>query len=262
MTNSETSPLLALRHTQDQLADLAAGLDPAGMRAPSYDSEWTIAQVFSHLGSGAEVFSLFLDAGTGQAAQSPTREAFPPIWDRWNAKSAEAQVTDSVAANEALVGRLEGLSPEETAAIRVDFFGNEFDAEGFIVTRLGEHAVHVWDIAVVGHPDAPMAPDSVELLVDRLPALAARSGSADAGPFAVRISTTGPERTFDLVVGDTVELRADPSADDAVDGRVAMSAEALVRLVYGRLDAEHTPSGVTVEGPVDLDRLRRTFPGF
>ena len=244
------------------MAELATGLSPAGMRAPSYDSEWTIAQVFSHLGSGAEVFSLFLDAGTGQAAESPTPEAFPPIWDRWNARSPEAQVADAVAANEALVGRLEGLTPEQRAAVRVDFFGNQFDAAAFVGTRLSEHALHVWDIAVVGHPDTPVAPDAVELLVDRLAPLAVRTGQADTGPFTVRLSTTGPARAFDLVVGDGVELRADPSAEDPVDGRVTLGAEALVRLVYGRLDAEHTPPGITVEGPVEMDRLRRTFPGF
>jgi len=78
----------------------------------------------------------------------------------------------------------------------------------------------------------------------------------------VRITTTDPARTFDLSVGAAAELRADPSADAVVDGRIALSAEALLRLVYGRLDADHAPAGITVEGPVDLNRLRRTFPGF
>jgi hypothetical protein len=34
-----------------------------------------------------------------------------------------------------------------------------------------------------------------------------------------------------------------------------------VRLVYGRLDAEHTPAAVETDG-VDLDQLRAVFPGF
>jgi hypothetical protein len=34
-----------------------------------------------------------------------------------------------------------------------------------------------------------------------------------------------------------------------------------VRLVYGRLDAEHTPGSVKADG-VDLDVLRSVFPGF
>jgi hypothetical protein len=39
-----------------------------------------------------------------------------------------------------------------------------------------------------------------------------------------------------------------------------LPAEAFVRLVYGRLDPDHTPDAVTATG-VDLDLLRRTFPG-
>jgi hypothetical protein len=42
---------------------------------------------------------------------------------------------------------------------------------------------------------------------------------------------------------------------------VRMPGEALVRLVYGRLDSEHTPEAVEAEG-VDLDVLRSVFPGF
>jgi hypothetical protein len=39
-----------------------------------------------------------------------------------------------------------------------------------------------------------------------------------------------------------------------------LPAEALIRLVYGRLDAAHTPPSVRVEN-IDLDALRRAFPG-
>jgi hypothetical protein len=35
-------------------------------------------------------------------------------------------------------------------------------------------------------------------------------------------------------------------------------AEGLIRLVYGRLDPDHTPP---IGGSADLDALRRVFPG-
>ena len=41
--------------SHDLLAGLATGLDEAGATRMSYCSEWTIAQVYSHLGSGAEI---------------------------------------------------------------------------------------------------------------------------------------------------------------------------------------------------------------
>jgi hypothetical protein len=39
------------------------------------------------------------------------------------------------------------------------------------------------------------------------------------------------------------------------------TAEAFIRLVYGRLDADHTPRSVRADG-VDLGTLRATFPGL
>ena len=37
---------------------------------------------------------------------------------------------------------------------------------------------------------------------------------------------------------------------------------ALLRLVYGRLDPDHTPPVEVLTSDVDLDLLRQTFPGF
>jgi len=71
-----------------------------------------------------------------------------------------------------------------------------------------------------------------------------------------------PHRTFVLEpTEDGVQLvpaSAEPSEGSA---QLRLPAEAFVRLVYGRLDAEHTPASVKAEG-VDLADLRATFPGF
>jgi hypothetical protein len=57
-----------------------------------------------------------------------------------------------------------------------------------------------------------------------------------------------------------VTLRPHASETPPATSSVRMPAEALIRLVYGRLDPDHTPSTVTTEG-IDLDALRATFPG-
>ena len=41
-----------------------------------------------------------------------------------------------------------------------------------------------------------------------------------------------------------------------------MPAEAFIRLIAGRLAPEHTPHGVTVDGAISLDDLRKVFPGY
>jgi len=252
-------PLLAaLRHSHDALRATVEPLDEDTLRQRSYCSEWSIAQVLSHLGSGAEIFSLFLDAGlTG--TEPPGPDAFPPIWQAWNERAPQAQAADALAADEALVKRLESLTPAERDTVRLQFFGMDLDADGLARIRLGEHAVHSWDVAVALDPAATVAADAVSLLIDSLGQLVARAGQPTSSPRAIRVSTTGPQRDFVLETGEPRLIPADGTEGDR-GPRLRLPAEALVRLVYGRLDAGHAPA---VEADdVDVDDLRRMFPGF
>lgn len=75
------------------------------------------------------------------------------------------------------------------------------------------------------------------------------------------MTTTDPERTFTVdATPDAVSLSAGTvnsgTADAAPD--VHLPAEAFARLIYGRLDPDHTPAGA--EAPA-LDTLRRVYPG-
>ena len=247
----------ALRHSHERLRSLVEPLDADGLGQPSHASAWTIAQVLSHLGSGAEIFGLLLDAAlSGQAP--PGQEEFAPIWEAWNARSPLAQARDALRVDRRVIGRFEALDADPHRQLNLDMFGMELDAAGLARLRLGEHALHTWDVAVALDAGATVAPDAVELLVDTLGGLAARSGKPGGWSRRVRISTGNPERHFLLETGDAVTLTTAPGGGDPPDLR--LPAEALVRLVYGRLDPAHTP---TVEDRgADLDELRRIFPGF
>ncbi len=204
----EASPeawISALRHSHDALRAAVEPLTHDQVRRPSYASEWSIAQVLSHLGSGAEIFAMFLDAGLS-GAEPPGRDAFPPIWQAWNDRSPQAQATDALAADAALVERLESLDPDERASIRLPLFGMDLDVTGLARLRLGEHAVHSWDIAVALDPSATVAADAVSLIVDSLGPLVARAGKPGGRHLTMRLVTTGPERSFTLAVGDGVTL--------------------------------------------------------
>jgi len=256
----ETSPapwIEALRRSHDTLRALAEPLDATRLQQRSYASEWSIAQVLSHLGSQAEIFSLFLHAAlSGQ--DPPGQEAFPPIWNEWNAKSPQAQAADALRADEAVTARFESLDDEERDRLRLKLFGMDLDAAGLARMRLGEHAVHTWDIAVTLDPAATVAPDAASLLVDTLGQLAARSAKPGGLQRRLRVSTTSPVRHYMLDIGETVTLT--PTDGDDIRPELALPAEALVRLVYGRLDPAHTPPVETRN--VDLDELRQVFPGF
>ena len=126
--------------------------------------------------------------------------------------------------------------------------------------RLGEHAVHVWDVAVTFDPAAVIAADAVPELFGHIGAAARVRGQAAPGTsFRVRLRTTDPELDYLLTVADPVTL-SDWVPGTEADGEIRLPAEALLRLFYGRLDPEHTPA-YTAER-IDLDRLRPVFPGF
>ena len=252
--------LSALRRSHDRLMAAAAPLAAEEVTADSYDDDWSIAQVLSHLGSGAEIFSLMVEAGVrGDPAPGP--DVFRPVWDRWNAMPPVEQVRTALSADAALVARLGALSEAERERWRLDMFGSEQDLAGLARMRLSEHAVHTWDVVVALQPSAPVAPEAVDLLVDSLGDLAARTGTVDE-PLTVTVTTVDPERVLTLAVGPSGGslVEGKPAAGTA-SGSVRLPAEALLRLVYGRLDADHTPTGISADG-VDLDDLRAAFPGF
>jgi uncharacterized protein (TIGR03083 family) len=225
---------------------------------PSYDDEWTIADVLSHLGSGAEIFAAVLAAGV-EGREAPGVEEFQPIWARWNAKSPPDQVRDAIAADAAFLAAVDALDPEQRASWRIEMFGAEQDLAGLLRFRLGEHALHTWDVAVMHDPEATVAPDAVELLVDTLETMVQHAGKPIDSPVAVLVSTEAPARSLLLRAGGDGVTLTQPE-DDSTEATVSLPAEAFVRLVYGRLDDQHTPP-VDITG-VDLDDLRSAFPGF
>lgn len=251
--------LSALNNSHARLVAVAGPLTAEEVAGPSYDDDWTVAQVLSHLGSGAEIFSLLLDAGL-RGEPAPGMEQFQQVWDRWNAKTPQNQAQDAITTDAAFVHRLSALDPAERGQWRLSFFGDDRDLSFVSRMRLSEHALHTWDVAVMRDSGATVAGDATELIIDSLPDLAARAGRPTGENLRVHVTTDGPERHFELTAGpDGVGLA--PAGPGPAPGSAALRlpAEAFVRLVYGRLDPAHTPAAET-EG-IDLDALRRLFPG-
>src|SRR5215472_422633 len=243
----EISPgpwLDALRRSHERLRAVAGPLDADQLRRQSYAADWSIAQVLSHIGSQAEIFGLFLDAGlSGQDPPGP--EVFGPIWETWNVKGAQDQAADALRADETVTERFESIDDEQRKRFALKLFGMDFDATGLARMRLGEHAVHTWDIAV-------------DLLIDTLGQLVARAGKPGGAQRRLHVSTSSPVRHFTLETGATVTLTASGYSEGLPE--LALPAEAFIRLVYGRLDPAHTPPVETRRA--DLDELRQVFPGF
>ena len=259
MESNPRTWIQTLRRSHDRLAGLVAPLTPAQLREQSYCNDWSLAQVLSHLGSGAEIALLGLPAALGSAGPVD-RQA---VWDKWNAKSPDDQAADALVADDRQIAALEELSDEQLGGMKMDFFGMQLDAIGIIRLRLGEHSLHTWDVAVQHDADATVPAQNAALLIDNVPQfLAPRLGKPLGEPFLVRITTTDPDRDYLLSADESVTMTDWPTDGSAGDvPTVRMPAEALLRLAYGRLDAGHTPAQASGD-PAVLDKLRAIFPGF
>jgi len=260
MTTLADRTIAALRTIHDDLAATVPGLSDAELTGPSGAAEWPLAQVLSHLGSGAEIALAGLTAAlTG----TPPAESNQDVWDRWNAKGPRAQATDFLDSDAALVAAYEALTAEqrETLAVDLGFLPAPLALASVAGMRLNEAALHAWDVRVALDPAAALPAEAAQLLAEHLSGglafMAGFLGRADvlAKPATVDVAGSG----FALTIGDGVAVTtavSDPTAT------FAGPLESAIRLIGGRLTAGHTPNGVTVTGDVTLDDLRKVFPGF
>jgi hypothetical protein len=126
--------------------------------------------------------------------------------------------------------------------------------------RLNEQTLHTWDITVALDPSSTLADDAAAIVADNLPAIVGWAAKPSEEQRSVEVRTTSPELAFHLDLGPS-GASLSPSLDDTDSPALTMPTEAFVRLVYGRLDPDHTPSTVTSSG-IDLDLLRSVFPGL
>jgi uncharacterized protein (TIGR03083 family) len=259
MGERSTAEIIALlRSTHARFVAAFDELGDEGVTRPSYDEGWSVAQVASHLGSGAEIFRHHLEAGAkGETAPDGINE---PIWDAWNAKAPAGQVRDAISTITSFIDAAEALPEAERESWRLELFGMPLDLPGFLELRLNEHTVHTWDITVALDSSSVIAEDAAAVLADNLGTVVGWAGKPGDEQVSVEVRTTSPELAFHLDLGPGGATLS-PSLDDTDAPALELPTEAFVRLVYGRLDPGHTPSSVTASG-VDLDRLRAAFPGL
>jgi uncharacterized protein (TIGR03083 family) len=230
-------------------------LDDAQLVSPSYCDDWTIAQVLSHLGSGAVIARRGLQ---DVRAGTPTPDDFnQSVWDEWNAKTPRAQADEALAADAALVEAYEAVPEAERGSLTFSLGPVILGFDEMAGMRLNEHAFHTWDIAVALDDDAVVPEDAAAVVVDNLSLIARFSGRPDGQDRTIAVRTTDPERAIALRLSpDGVEVGP---GDPGQSPDLRLPAEALGRLVYGRLDSEHTPA---FTGDADLvETLRGVFPG-
>ena len=244
-----------------RLHRLVEPLDDDELVAPAYPTEWSIADVISHIGSGAVIMQRRVEDGL--AGRDIPDDFAPTVWDEWNAKSPKDKAVDGLVADDASVSCFAGLTEDERARLAVSMGPLRLDATALVSMRLNEHTLHTWDIEVARQPEATLPDDEAALVVENLELIGRFTARPDGGDaLHVAVRTTTPERTFTVELGpDRVVFTPGSEAVGQGEGvaELELPAEAFIRLVYGRLDPEHTPS---FKGDVAvLDRLRHVFPG-
>ena len=213
-----------------------------------------MADVLSHLGSGAVILQRRLE-DTLVGSETPS-EFSQAVWDNWNAKSSVAKRTDGLVADQALVTRLSSLSDAERAGFHFSMGPLSEDFAGFVGLRLNEHVLHTWDIEVPISPTATLSSEASDYIIDTLELIARLTGRVSDVDLQLSVQTTDPRRDFALTLGPDAVALNPSEPEDHPD--LELPAEAFIRLVYGRLDADHSPA---VEGLQHLVTLRRVFPG-
>jgi uncharacterized protein (TIGR03083 family) len=247
--------LQVLRSSVERLHDLVAPLDDDGIVARAYPTEWTIADVMSHLGSGAVITQRRIDDAL---ARQPVPDGFAPsVWDVWNAKSPRAKTDDALVADRSLVERVESLTDGQTSGVEFAIGPMTLGFTEFLGLRLNEHTLHSWDIDVALHPVATLPPDATALVVDNLDLVGRFTAKPTGSSRTIVVRTTNPRRDFTVTLAPDSATFA--SGDGGREPDVELPAEALIRLVYGRLDPDHTPP--LIGEPATLDELRRVYPG-
>lgn len=247
----------SLRSEHDVLVAFVSALSEDQLAAASGADDWTVSQVISHLGSGAEIGRPPIAIAAGETVQPEDNQT---IWARWDAAAPRDQAERFVESNTRWIETVEALTPEQRTSLKVDlgFLPQPVPLETALGLRLNEVANHSWDARVALDPAAEVSPESAAVLVDLLAGpmsflLGWVAKPAElAGPVSLAIPGGG------LLIGETVAIRPEPESPTAT---FLGSPGAFVRLLSGRLKPPYDQN-VMLDGDVTLDGLRRVFAGF
>jgi len=262
MTTLAGRTIAALRGEHDTLAGTVPTLSTGQLTGPSGATEWTVADVLSHLGSGAEITLAGFRASVGET-DPPAADFNQSVWDRWNAATPADQAAGWLESDTALVTALEAVPAERREDIKVElgFVPEPLSLASFAAMRLNEVVQHGWDVRAGVDPAATLSEASAALLAEHLSdGLGFLLGfigkpAAVGEPVVLEIGAT----PYRIVIGEGVRLTTQAGPATAT---FTGPLESAMRLLAGRLTPRHTPAGVEVTGNVTLDELRAVFPGF
>lgn len=263
----EREALDLLWEAHRRLADRANGPAPSEVARASFCTDWSVAQVFSHLGSGAQIGALALAAAReGAAAPDPWL-----VWNVWDVKPPHDMVTDFVTSDRAYLQALDEVVPmvERGERLVIPIDGRPWPLGVALTARVVEVALHEWDVAVAGDPSAEVDPAAAAFVLRAFPLQVAAQGAARQvverlAPLRLRIEVGDPSDRLHLNLATSgAHLSRENEPVEKPDAVLSLpNAAAWMRLVSGRWRAQVDDTRAQVVGGVAFADLRQLFPGF
>ncbi|MDO8731183.1 MAG: maleylpyruvate isomerase family mycothiol-dependent enzyme [Actinomycetota bacterium] len=260
--------IATLRVDRDDLADRVRQFTAPDLDQTSGASEWDVAQVLGHLGSGAEIGLEGLRralAGEGHARADFNQG----VWDRWNSMTQRQKADGFLESSDLLLSTYESMDAQTRASVRFDLGFLPAPADLGVLTgmRLNEALLHAWDVRVAFDPAATIPGDLAAVLLEQFSGpisfffnFLGKPASLNGREFTLRVNTSDPNKSLGLNFTNSVCILDAPESGDEL---LSIPTGALLRLISGRMSPEHTPAGVQLTSSrLTLDDLRAVFPGI
>jgi uncharacterized protein (TIGR03083 family) len=238
--------LARIRAVHEELVAFTRSATDEELAMPSRATEWSVAQVLSHLGSQGEIALAGLPALL-DGSEAPGQDVNEAVWARWDALGDRAKAEAFVEHSSAIVSALEVVPDRDTRTVTFPFLPAPLPFAGAMAMRLNEYALHGWDVGL--DIDDETAALLAEHLADGLSFMLGFIGKADqlSDPVVLRAGN------LVLTIDDAVAVTPQATPTATLEGRL----DAGIRLISGRLRED-----VPVSGNVTLEQLRKVFPGY
>ncbi|MGH9122951.1 MAG: maleylpyruvate isomerase N-terminal domain-containing protein [Acidimicrobiales bacterium] len=249
--------IAAARRGRDNIAELAGSMEGVDLLSQSGAGDWTVAKVLSHMGSGAEIGLATLTAGKADPSSNQA------VWARWDAMSPDEKAESYILWSGRHIDGLEALDDDALANMRVDvgYLPEPINIAFLTELLLSEVGLHGWDVDVAFERTSAVrqytVPYGIEVMTRFAGLFAQPLGKT--GKVEVLTEDTGGEYVIDFT---TQGISMAAGRAEGAEASAAMSAEAFLRLLSGRLAPIYTPPSVIVAGSFTLDDLRQAFPGY
>jgi uncharacterized protein (TIGR03083 family) len=250
----------AHRRTYERLAQLVTALSDEQLTQQSGASDWAVAQVLSHIGSGAEIHLDTLKLA--QAGHERPTDVNEGIWSRWNQLSPREQADGFVQHGKALVDWVAQLDAHQRAELKVvlSYLPEPAGLDRYLGLRLNEDALHGWDVARAYDDKAEIADDTAEVLLELLRGpldfILGFTGKPAVLGKTAHLTVRTPQATVGLELAERASITDPPGNPDA---ELQVPLGAFLRLMAGRHGDLRDDA---VSGAVTAAELRQVFPGY